>query len=161
MLSHQGVGHGSWTLDSGMRGQYSTIEPPMHILVSGSFSIALYFWIIDSADFSETEVQSYWEGSSTSVSAKSAESMIQKYKAIEKDPLTRMCIGGSMVERCLLIPETRVQFPCPTPWCDSIDDMSIFLAKKKPNFLWNLEIFFFFFFYELIDKVYELHLRYC
>ena len=58
-------------------------------------------------------------------------SLKQKYKVIEKDPLTKRCIGGSMVEYCLLMPETRVQLPCPTLWCDSIGDMSILLAKKK------------------------------
>ena len=41
MLSHHSVGHGSWALVSGMRGQYSTTEPP--ILVGASFSITLYF----------------------------------------------------------------------------------------------------------------------
>ena len=43
MLSHHSAGHGSWTLVSCMRRQYSTIEPPIHLFVSGSFSIKLYF----------------------------------------------------------------------------------------------------------------------
>ena len=76
-------------------------------------------------------------------------SLKQKYKVIEKDPLTKRCIGGSVVEYCLLMPETRVQLPCPTLWCDSIGDMSILFAKNQISF------------YELIDKIYELHLKYC
>ena len=57
-----------------------------------------------------------------------------------------------MVEHCPLIPETRVQLPCLTPWCDSISDMSIFLAKKKTKFLFEFGNFLLLFFRNWLIK---------